>query len=315
MRSKFAIAGLLLTACTWVAAAALPGLGTNGTQTWEQLRFYGPSGGKNSLYADGQPTSIGSVIGGTDLCADADICGQTLRFNTLLGGAVTATGSTTAGGTTAIVRQDLYPKYGGLGVQGYKAGTSSTSWVWKSSKTKYQKPEYLGNTKYGSYKTVTTPPTFYGNDEINAGDTLTLSFEKTVRVLGFHFFDGNHGISRLAGDSFGLSINGAPKVDYKFSLLGGYPFDTSLLLIGNSFTFSLANTRPESFYLGAIKIAEFIATPVPEPTTLGMMLAGLTGLAVFLRKRPSRLAAKRQRTSDTDRIQPQHSPISAYASG
>lgn len=271
-----------------------PGTGKSGALTWEQLRFYGPAGGVTSTYTGGQPTSSGEVVSGalgsTDLCSDADVCGTKLKFTSLLGGNVYATATTTAAGT-AVVRQDLSPNYGGLGVQGYTPASTSKQWVWKSDVKSYQKTTSNMISRYGSLKDVTKPAAWAGGDEINHGDTLTLTFEKTVRVLGFHFFDENHQQADLSGNKFGLSVNGVPVSLSKTSFSGGYPFNEYSTLIGNTFTFSYASSKGDDYYLGAIKFASFVATPVPEPASTALMLAGLAMVGGALRRRHGNLAA------------------------
>lgn len=265
-------------------ATAAPGVGVSGALTWEQLRFYGPSGGTNSQYTGGQPTSFGSVVTGSDICTGRDICGSSLKFNTLFGGVATVTATTSAGGT-GVVHQDLDPNYGGLGIQGYQAASSSQQWTWKPGiKSSKKVSSNIGNATYGGYTTVTTAAKFFGNDEINTGDKLTVTFDKSVRLLGMHFFDANHGQTRLAGDKFGMAIDGGPMVNYSFA--GGYPFDANSMMIGSSFTFSYASSKGENYYLGAMKFAQVVTTPVPEPGSLALLMAGLAVVAVRSRKAP-----------------------------
>ncbi len=223
------------------AQAATPGIGHSGNLTWEQVRFYGPSGGANGTYPGGQPTYVGTTA--TDLCAGADLCGDSLNFNTLIGGKLAVTGTDGNTGTRDLAVQDLSPSHGGLGVIGYK-----------------------GN------KLV-------GGDEINAGDSLTLSFANRVQIVGFHFWDENHSAVDFGRkDQFGLSIDGGATQYYT---LENFPwYGEHSLLTGKTFTFSYKN---EDFYLGAIKIAA--TAPVPEPETLALMLGGLMAVGAVARRR------------------------------
>ena len=269
-----AVLALLLGRPANAAPAPLePGLAVSGNLTWEQLRFYGPSGSASSLYTGGQPTALGALVAGNDLCSGRDICGSSLRYGTLLGGQATVTATTTATGT-AVVHQDLDPTYAGLGVNGYQPAASTQQWAWNAGvRSSKRIPANVGNASYGHYATVVTPARFFGGDEINAGDKLTVSFGKEVRLLGMHFFDANHGQNRLSGDKFGLSIDGGPMVNYSFA--GGYPFNAHSTLVGSSFTFSRASSRGEDYYLGALKFAAVATAPVPEPASLALLLAGL----------------------------------------
>jgi hypothetical protein len=144
-----AAAGLCLSA----QAANPAGIGQSGSLVWEQVRFYGPSSGADSTYTGGQPTYLGSVA--SDGCSGADTCGEPMSFSTLIGGALTVTATDDANGmqnsTNGIVYQDLSPSYGGLGVMSRNESTGAMT----------------------------------GGDEINKGDTLTLSFANTVKIVGF----------------------------------------------------------------------------------------------------------------------------------
>jgi hypothetical protein len=252
MKTKIAIA---IAACSLFASAAqaanAPGIGQDGSFTWEQVRFYGPNGGTNWQYTGGQPTSIGSVP--TDYCAGTDRCGEPMTFSTQYGGLLTVTASDDGNGRPAntsegLPYQDLVSNYGGLGV----VSRSSSGVV-------------------------------SGSDELNYGDTLTLSFAKAVKIVGFHFYDKNHGSSDLnpgSGDKFGLSIDGANRTGIA---LNQFPFwGQSSTMVGTQFTFSYWN---EDYYLGAIKIAEVPIPAVPEPQTYALMLAGLGSIVVMARRR------------------------------
>jgi hypothetical protein len=236
-------------ACMSAQAANPPGIGQSGSLTWEQVRFYGPSGGADATYTGGQPTRIGSVA--TDYCGGSDICGEPMSFTTQFGGALTVTGGDDGNGaknnTNGIVIQDLSPSYGGLGVMSRNESTGALS----------------------------------GGDEINHGDTLTLTFANTVKIVGFHLWDKNHQASDLnAGDTFSLSVNGGAA---QVLSLSNFPwYGAGSALIGNTFTFGYTN---EDYYLGAIKIAAVPA--VPEPQTYALMLGGLGAVMFMARRRRS----------------------------
>lgn len=230
-----------------VQAANPPGIGQSGSSTWEQIRFYAPSSGANGTYTGGQPTYLGSVP--TDYCSGVDRCGEPMTFSTLIGGTLTVTATDDGNGaknsTNGIVYQDLSPNYGGLGVVSRNESTGAKT----------------------------------GGDEINWGDTLTLSFANQVKIVGFHFWDKDHAASDLnSGDQFGLSIDGGAT---QFLSLSNFPwYGDGSTLIGNSFTFSYKN---EDYYLGAVKVAAVPA--IPEPQTYALMLAGLGAVAYVARRR------------------------------
>lgn len=242
------LATVALAACASFAAQAAnpPGIGVNGSLTWEQVRFYGPSNGSDATYTGGQPTYLGNVS--TDHCSGVDRCGEPMTFSTLLGGMLTVDATDDGNGqsnsTNGIVMQDLTPDYGGLGV--------------------------LSRSGQGLLT---------GGDEINLGDTLTLTFANTVKIVGFHFWDKDHsGADLNAGDKFGLSINGGATQSINLTHFPWYGAGSAL--IGNSFTFKYDN---EDYYLGAVKIAA--VTPVPEPQTYALMLAGLGAIGFVARRR------------------------------
>lgn len=239
-----AIATAALAASMASHAANPPGIGSSGGLTWEQVRFYGPNGGTSSTYTGGQPTYLGNVP--TDYCSGSDRCGEPMSFATVVGGALTVTGSDGVSGTTGIVMQDLDPNYGGLGVVSRNESTGALNLT---------------------------------NDEINQGETLTLSFANTVKIVGFHFWDKDHKLDDLnSGDSFGLSINGGAMQQLA---LPNHPwYGAGSTLVGNTFTFSYVN---EDYYLGAIKIAAVPA--IPEPQTYALMAVGLAAMAFVARRR------------------------------
>ena len=173
--------------------------------------------------------------------------------STTFGGLLTAT-ATDSTAANGIVYQDLSPDYGGLGVvslSGDKAGK----------------------------------PAITSSDQIERGEALKLSFTQQVSVVGFHFFDGDHGLTR-SGDFARLSIDGGAWQD--LSLHPNYVTnDPNRWYTGTSFEFKWGN---QDFYLGAIKIT----TSIPEAPSVALMLAGLLalGAAVEWTKR-ARLGATR----------------------
>ena len=246
------------------AAFALASSAAFAAPTIEYLDFYDqPS--KEAI----NPFAMGSA----DFCSGEDRGATSLSFHTLSGGTLTVTGSTPLGGSLAF--QDQAPDYGGLGVAG-----SKVDWTWKSSTpTSKRTNANKGNTAYGSYVTSVV-----GDDEIDKGEKLTLTFEKTVHIAGMHFFTGDHG-NVPNGRTFNLTIDG---VSYNDRALKSYlNTNPSSFLTGKSFTFETddycksknwygqcTSWGPTDFYLGAVKIT----TAVPEPGTYALLLAGLAAV-------------------------------------
>jgi len=219
------------------AGAASYGLNTLGSLHYEQVRFYNPP-------VVGDPLYVGSLAG-TDYCAGVDNCGSSMSFNTYYGGTLKATASDDANGvinkTNAVVYQDLSPLLGGLGV-----GSTTV------------------DTKGKTVLTGSNP------DEINWGDALTLTFAKTVTVVGFHFFDGDHTLTN-PGETAMISIDGGAW--NTISLASYVTADKSKWLTGKSFSFKVSGNKNcyDDFYLGAIKIT----SAIPEPAHYALMMAGL----------------------------------------
>lgn len=237
-----------------------------------------------------------SAVGTPDACSGEDVCSSFLKFNTKTGGELTVTGTTGAGGASTLVFQDQAPDKGGLGVIGYTPATSEKVWKWNSSTPSSKRTTgNIGSTKYGRYETVTIPAKWFGDDEIDKGETLTLRFDKDVSIAGMHFFTGDH--KDVSGkDTFQLIVDGV-----KLSALqmkSYLTYDSTKWLTGQEFTFSTTESRctktvygkctawgTADYYLGALKITAAPVTPVPEPETYALFLAGLAAVAYTVRRR------------------------------
>lgn len=197
------------------------------------------------------PTYVGTP-GSQDLCTagliSADVCAKTLSFDTAFGGTLTATATFKDGkkNKDGVVYQDLSPGYGGLGV-------SDKITLWGS-----------------------TP---VGGATVGLGDKLTLTFSQEVTIVGMHFFDVFHTpiVNPWQRTGF-LSIDGAAAFEID---LGSYlTSDPARYLTGTSFTFSTNGLVPD-YHVGSLKLL----SPVPEPETYAMLLAGLGVLGFMARRR------------------------------
>ena len=133
--------------------------------------------------------------------------------------------------------------------------------------------------------------------DINDGTALSFHFRTTDRVR-LTVVDGG-----FSGDSFAVSINGADPVltsdaaasypasvglDFDAALAAGYSSRTWLLEAGDyTVTGSLAASalvdgQPLNATVGALSLA---LAPVPEPTPLGLLAAGLFALGFVARRR------------------------------
>ena len=128
----------------------------------------------------------------------------------------------------------------------------------------------------GVYHLITYPGPVVGNtsdDNVSFEETLTLTFNQVVSLSNILFRNGDHGTT-FAGD-FGLSVDGNPMTN---QLLVS-SFNTPLQ--GQTFAFTgLGNPENTKFYINTLTV-----TPVPEPETYALMLAGLGALGAFARRR------------------------------
>lgn len=190
------------------------------------------------------PTTLGML--GTDYCAGVDRCGEPMTFASTYGGLITATASDALDKHNGIVIQDLKPEWGGLGVLSRRDRDGK----------------------------------LVGEDGINKGDTLTLTFTHQVTLVGLHFFDTDH-TSTDRGDRGTLSIDGGAA--HSLALNSYVTSNPTHWLTGSSFAFGYGwdNDDPKGYYLGAVKVM----APVPEPQTYALMLAGIGAVFMVSRRR------------------------------
>ena len=131
----------------------------------------------------------------------------------------------------------------------------------------------------GVYHLITYPPqggplvSDTSDDNVSLGETLTLTFNQMVSFSNILFRNGDHGTT-FSGN-FGLSIDGGPMVNYALTS------NFSMPLSGQTFAFTgLGNPENTKFYLNTLTV-----TPVPEPETYVLMMAGLGMLGALARRR------------------------------
>lgn len=111
---------------------------------------------------------------------------------------------------------------------------------------------------------------------LNAGETITFSFAKDVKLSYWDLDDLPHG-----SNQFGLKVDGGANTSYSLDSHG-----PSTVLIGKTFTFA---HKGDSYFIDTLKFSS--VTPVPEASSVAMTLAGL-GLVGFIasRRRSNRAA-------------------------
>lgn len=108
------------------------------------------------------------------------------------------------------------------------------------------------------------------DDNITSFESLTITFSEAVHLTGISLRSDGHNITNWASNSTFL-FNGTST-----KLAGDIAFDE----VGTTFTFAYGGTKPDQFYLSGMTIETL---PVPEPSSVALMLAGL-GLVAARRK-------------------------------
>lgn len=116
------------------------------------------------------------------------------------------------------------------------------------------------------------------DDNITAGESVTLLFDRLVNISGLLFRSEGHFLvdeslnSRQLVSSETLLING---VEYTFGAA-----QTATFTGVSSINFAFGGAAGDEFYLSSLT-----ATPVPVPAALPLLLAGLGGLGVMARRK------------------------------
>ena len=107
------------------------------------------------------------------------------------------------------------------------------------------------------------------DDNITAGEQLTLTFDRIVRLTSIGLRAEGHNFTGWDSNATFL-FNGASM------LLPDNVGRVALDLVGQSFTFAYGGSFADQFYLASMSVAEVPAQiTVPEPGSLALLLAGL----------------------------------------
>jgi hypothetical protein len=121
-------------------------------------------------------------------------------------------------------------------------------------------------------------------------ETLTLSFDNQVSLSQLFFFpddrktyDLTHELDKW--DGFTLSVDGGKFVEYSFGTQGGQPVTFGSALVGNTFTFGYAKHKSgEDYFLAGLNVTQ-VTSPVPEASSVAMLVAGLAAVGGIASRR------------------------------
>jgi hypothetical protein len=107
---------------------------------------------------------------------------------------------------------------------------------------------------------------------------LTLSFSHAVSLSQVNFYNADHGTTFGNNASWELILGDGTTSTYKLGT--NFAFDKAA--VSDKFTF-VALTPSDVFYVGGVTVSA-----VPEPTTYGMLLAGVALVGVARRRKNAR---------------------------
>ena len=183
-------------------------------------------------------------------CTGGDLCSSSVN-NGLLNGDLTFT----SGGIT-VAATGMYNNGVAAVVQDHETG-------------------YSAQNKIGAGLGVYHQSGNNSDDNITLGETLIMTFSQLVHLTGISLRSEGHDVSGWAANSTFL-FNGANR------LLPIGSGNIALDLTGTQFTFAYGGRSADQFYLSGLT-----ATAVPEPGTVALMLAGLAGIGLVIRRRRS----------------------------
>ena len=210
--------------------------------------------GRGAAGGDFRPID-GIVCSGSDLCSsnvDWGVRGGDLTF---VAGGVTARATATYRGAAAAVVQDSESGW----TSSHSAGLGVYHTSWNSS-----------------------------DDNITSGETLTVTFDRAVRLTSIGLRSDGHNFTGWASDAtflFGGHSMALP------DNIGSIALD----LIGQSFSFAFGGSHADQFYLSSMSVQTPLpdASTVPEPAGFALMLAGLGALGWTGRRRGQPANARR----------------------